>query len=249
MISEYSKLCFLKNMNKSLFKNLNCTTQIHHESFSETYNSFLGTIGIYVFVLFILTIPIALLYNCCNKNSNKNKNKNKYENKTMEETEDNTELSSEDKNSINNTECNDCESNSSNSDSETKLSNSIFLSNKELNKIKQNNTSMRVDAITGSVLLDKEKILNILYNVISTNNILTIKNINKLINSVKTNNKMKHAYKKANELYKTFDNKTKMLSVYKNIVNKITNAKINIVKVDNVIILFMTIIISKIYNI
>jgi len=233
MSYDYNKLCLLKNINKSIFKNLNCTSSvIQKDFFNDTYSNFISTIGIYIIVLFIVTIPVVLIYNCCNAQHNKKKqnninknNKDNNESETIENTE-NTENAIDSDNTENSDSLEDTEI--------TELSEDIFISNK--NKTKPEIMNQEID---------KDKLLNIVFGVISKNNILTIENINKLIKNIKNHDNMREPYKNAVRVYKTFDSSIKNSAIYKKIYNKLLQAKINKDKIDNIIILFMTISLSK----
>ena len=93
--------------------------------------------------------------------------------------------------------------------------------------------------------VSKEKMLDIVYNVICKDTILSVSNINKLVKNIKNNKSMQDAYKKAKKLYNTFNHQTKNLPIYKQIISKLQQLPINQSKYDNIIILFLTISYAK----
>ena len=92
----------------------------------------------------------------------------------------------------------------------------------------------------------KEKMLEIVYSVISKDTILSVATINKLVKNIKNNESMQDAYKKAKKLYNTFNHQTKNLPIYKQIISKLQQLPINHSKYENIIILFLTISYAKV---
>ena len=213
---DYNKLCLLKGINKNFFKNLNCSTAIENNNDNEMFNFFSSLF----FLFFIGIIPIFVIYKFWNRKSKKTNKNKETTNKNKKTTNKNKETKNKNKEITTSSEsCSEIESITELADTSQ-----IFLKNDDVSK---------------------EKILEIVYSVISKDTVLSISNINKLVKNIKKNESMQEAYKKAKKIFNTFNHQTKNLPIYKQIISKLQQLPINHSKYDNIIILFLTISYAK----